>query len=74
MDGLAAIQQWRTMERTVMEIVSGLENNKWRTYDYWMIDGDDVWVHWEESWSYGGHDEGTIHFPTSRLIEELAKV
>ena len=42
-------------------------------YNYFEIEGDMMYVHWSNSWNYGGYEEGTTDFPTILLNEDYKK-
>lgn len=39
-------------------------------FEDWGVSDDTITINWSESWSYGGHDEGTVYFPIKYLTDE----
>jgi len=55
------------LNKLIFGISKALEPGNNRSYKNWTISDGIISSHWEESWSFGGHDEDSVEFPLEWL-------
>ncbi|RDJ35066.1 MAG: hypothetical protein DWQ19_09530 [Crenarchaeota archaeon] len=45
-------------------------SNALSPYDKWTIQDDEIVVEWEETWNYGGHDQGSFSMKLDFVLNE----